>query len=352
MKIRKEIGSALLSILVVLGVGVFILFSLRELISGYLLQERVLLQVISDKDVKIDKFRQQIYQEDFLEVLEWEVIGLSKGCRLLGDEFRYLGFSIGWYGRRLSDECLLGAKREIVGVYNMRGEDTDGSYAYLVKEREVRIPPRIERWNISSLMEGVQVEVVYNAERYRYVLNGDIKVDEILVLQSVVTDGFSLIIENRLWRLPMTQEAPYVVASLSLDEGGVLADYVHVDGIYLLQLNSSQTKGLSDIYIAFYEFDEESSVIHRSKRFQIATLKVDAWRLLQVGYYRVFLEVVSQGDLSLLAANWQGSAVWGSQYLWRNKKGVECPLQAEPFMPVDGWVLGCQRAPIFKVNIK
>lgn len=353
MIVRKEAGHILLSLLIVLALGVFVLYSIKEHVSSYLLQERVLRQEISVRDAREELFRQRIGQEGFWESIKWESIGLADNCRVQGGESKYIGFPMGWYGRFLLDECNFGGVRELVGVYNVEKESLVErvGYTYVVREVLVDESPRVEAWDLVVLDEQVRIEVLYRGNYYQYAFSEELDVSNIVFLQSVYSEGFSFIVQNQLWRLPIEEKKPYVVSELLLDGGAILADLINDEGIYLLQLKSTGVGDESDVYIAHYASELQKQSLDRVKKNEVASLYVDSWRLLQVNGFRVFVELVSRGNAFLLALNWSGDAVWGGRPLWLGSE-VSCPLHAEPFEPISGWVLGCQRSQVYKINIK
>ena len=352
MIVRKEAGHILLSLLIVLALGVFVLYSINEYVSSYLLQERILRQEILVKDMREELFRQRVGQEGFWQSIKRESVGLADNCRVQGGESKYIAFPIGWYGRYLLDECSFGGVRGLVGVYNVeKGSLVERvGYTYVVREILVDKSPRVEAWAIVIVDEQVHIEVLYRGSYYQYIFAEEVDVSNIVFLQSVDSEGFSFIVQNQLWRLPIEEGKPYVVSELLLDEGVILADLINDKGVYLLQLKSSETSGESDIYITHYASEVRKRSFDSAEKIGVISLNVDSWRLLQVDNFRVFVELVSRGDAFLLALNWSGDVVWGGRHIWLNGE-VDCPLQAEPFEPIPGWVLGCQRSQIFKVHI-
>ncbi|MHC5225688.1 hypothetical protein [Ignatzschineria sp. LJL83] len=348
MKRGEENGSTLLGLLVVFFLGVAILLSMKIAISRYILQEGMQRSVWGEYVQYNNALRQPI--RDPGTEISWDVIGVEDNCRvfsvgewrdLVGDEIR---------GRKLSEACLRGSSRQLLGfqVVDDLSDSKKSIYAlYVLEKLSPALSLRVSDWEVGRGSEGIEVDVFYEGDQYLYFI-GDMEFDwregegGLIVLQNASPDGFLFFKRDELWLLPIDQEVPVFLNNMGFLAQTLLADYWGERGLYLLR--EDDELGVKEVVVDFYPKLSDGVGFGRAERLMRLAVEFDLYEVLVVDPYKAIIRLEVNGNSRLLATKWDGSVVWGKDYLWESKKHLDCPLQSEVFEPVDGWRLGCQRA--------
>lgn len=348
MKREAESGSILLGLLVVFFLGVFILLSMKMAISRYILQERMQRSFWEEYVQYSDALRKAVI--DSGTKINWDIVGVEDNCRVFSvGEWQYLAGD-GIQGRKLSEACLEGNGWQLLGVQKIGGLSGSqrGFYSlYVLKELSQELSLRVSGWNVARRVGGIEIDVFYEGDKYSYFIE-DIEFDwgkakrGVAILQSASPSGFLFLKGDELWLLPIDQDASVFLNNIGFSTQVLLADYWSERGLYLLR--EVYEFGVKEVVVDFYPRLSEGVGFARAERLMRLVVDFDIYEVLVVDPYKVIIRLEEGGNSRLLATKWDGSVVWGKDYLWESKGDVDCPLQSNVFEPVNDWKLGCQRS--------
>lgn len=352
MKAVYEKGHVLLSVLIVMAFGVFILISIKSAIQKYLLQERALRIVQERAEDEISQFRNMVVGQESLGSVGWSVVGVDEKCRIFGDEYEYLDFHSGLYGKRLSKDCYESG-RVFYGIYNVISEGSRNRviYSYMLRDLPAVGIDMVSSWRVQYESEQICLEVKYLGQVYRYFLFEKEDSRSVELLQSVAFNSFFLLRDEALWLLPQSSVGvPQRLGVVDSQGKNLIGDFVNDDGVYLLwAVGSKEEVGrYLSIEMDFYEWGERS-ILNGKRTLLSEDLFYDAYEVVSMDQSKILIKL---GEDSLFAVGWGGDAVWGDKFLWEKQSGLKCPLQSEVFEPILGWELGCQRKEGVKVGFK
>lgn len=223
---------------------------------------------------------------------------------------------------------------------------------------------------------GVSVVLEYAQQQYSYILPLLVDAETIEYrLVKGVEGGSAIVVNQSLWFLPFTespiliaQELPFPVEIIKLavllsdhtGERGVRSTETTFNGIYFL-IETIR----SELVLYFFEFsgnwkilkkwDLRDVLIDNRARLSNRSIRWQVEQLDQSGVVLLLEEVAeNDGHQQLMAIDWQGEPLWGSQVFWRRDlmEEVRCGLQQVVFEPVVGWILGCQRLRVGKMVVE
>lgn len=342
-----ERGHMLLGGLLVFSLAAGVLFFMQQTLRHSMIQERGVVQALVhaealDAEVAEMKLALERGEDDRIQWLGDED---DESCRVFGNKYRYLQLSQGWYGERLAQWCYPESGYEGLGIYYVNGAglaEERVRYAYLRRDLNLNGYREISGWQ-SRIVDGeISVEIVESGRSYVYQLPRSFQEAPIDVFRSVTKSGFYLLYQQELWLLPKDGESLGKVVEDVVVNGVIVADFVGDDGVYILSLQESCGRA-GCFYMTFYPKLSNKEELLSSVLVEQEVVW-DNYRVLLVDELKVVVEIDVDSELQLLAVMWDGSAVWGESYLWSSQEKVFCPLQSQPFEPINGWVLGCERS--------
>lgn len=133
--------------------------------------------------------------------INWEEI---QSCRVFANEEVFLGRSVGWYGRRLAEDCWRSIGEEIVGIYQVVEGRLAREVRYLYIKQDIIADElkRVGAWESSWEDETLMLKVEVDEREYQYLLPNISENQSLLLLQSVASEGFYLLVGSELWLLP------------------------------------------------------------------------------------------------------------------------------------------------------
>ncbi len=339
---REEKGSVLLMVMIIALVLSLVLLVVSASLERKLFQlrrkinfEGELVQLNHDFNEFVNVYSRQVYER------------LDHACHLQGhqgevnEDLVFEGMMIDMVGY-----CHEESYRKMVrfrGVDGVKGQEVTLNRILFQEKGSEAFKSEVESYEIVK-NDAWEVTILTGGGMYRYILpiRADDDGREVFdtggyLLDSVVDQGFYVILEGVLWQLPKEQgRSAFIIYDISGNE--FLVDYRVKDNIHLLlrEFYGSGIFKLNILTLAMAKIDQRASEIEVD-----AIFVGDDYAVEYVDLDGVSLIGNKGGEL--LAVDWGGKPRWGRQYEWYKSSNISCGLGREVFMPVEGFVIGCQR---------
>lgn len=357
---KREAGSILVGLMVVMAVMLIMLISLQGSIRQELfLTRKTVLAVLGVLDRESEFFN--IGVEVLGRQMEHNnIVGIDERCSLFGRDV-VAGDEERVHISRLSGACYAGSARILHRIYNIDKRETGiTEYLYIYKDQKSIDSNYIGRSQLTWGVDGLNVLVEFEGRRYTYQLErlsfnaGFIRREAAHVLGSVSEDGFYLRMENDLWLLPFDEnQGPRLLGGLGIGLRVIMVDFIVNRQLNILVADNVSGDAYSRMFTRLYSLDAALVVIksEQSEGRGLRDISLESYQVRINDQYGVVLEGVIDGGNKLLAIDWGGAPLWQNRYLWGKRTQVECGLETTYFEPVEGWVLGCWRKASTKVGV-